>query len=64
MIFVYVELKILVYMPFLVTNHYFSGSEAVKSSFCFTTIEIHLDRRARRDALGIKTLEAFYMISE
>ena len=30
-IFVYVELKILEYMPFVVTNRCFSGSEAVKS---------------------------------
>ena len=30
-IFVYVELKILEYVPFVVTNRCFSGSEAVKS---------------------------------
>ena len=30
-IYVYVELKILEYMPFVVSNRCFSGSEAVKS---------------------------------
>ena len=41
----------------------FSGSEAVKSGFCFNAIEIHsiyyLKRRARHDALGIKTFRDF-----
>ena len=41
-------------MPFVITDRCFSGSEAVKSGL----LHQHFDRRAKRDALGIKTLRS------
>ena len=50
---------------FLVTNRCFSGSEAVRSGLLLNAIEIYSsDRRAKRDALGIKTFRGLLMISE
>ena len=65
-IFVYVELKILEHVLFLVTNRCFSGSEAVRSGLLlqrYWNLE-YSDRRAKRDALGIKIFRGLWMISE
>ena len=65
-IFVYVELKILEHVLFLVTNRCFSGSEAVRSGLLlqrYWNLE-YSDRRAKRDALRIKIFRGLWMISE
>ena len=55
--FVYVELTILQYVTFVVTNRCFSSSVAVHSGLllqCHWSLQCS-GRRAKRDALGIKT---------
>ena len=52
-------MKILEYALFVVINRCFSGSDAVKSGLFFNAIENlwYSDRRAKCDALGIKTFK-------
>ena len=48
-------MKILEYMPFVVTSRCFSGSEAVKSGLL-----LQCYRNLKRDALGIKTFRGLF----
>ena len=65
-IFVHVELTILQYVTFVVTNCCFSSSIAVQAGCCFNAIEIYSVLAGEQSVMlwELKLLGAFYMISE